>query len=467
MPHSVRAGTEGAAASLPGGIAVASTGVVSAIAEPQEAAHWSELAVSAIGSTIGGIAGGVIVIAITLMLKRGMELIAAQPTWVIIAAPIVGLALAALVLQGIGRAEVPVPQRGWRAWITFHPDEVRADITGDVLHTAGHEESFPWRHAPLRFVATLATVGSGAAMGTEAPAVYFGEAAGAWVGDHGSRWRRLLRPAALGGGAAGVAALMGIPLVGAAYILELGLRQKAPLSAERVVAAVTGGIIGWALDVILKLRLIRLVVPTEPPDDFMHAIVTAVCVGLVAGVVSGAAGNAIYRGKVWKASPVVRLALGAVATAIAAVLLVVVASPGAATGPGGGAIAWAERDTALAPTLLVVALLRAAMTAAAAAAGGCGGIFVPLLAIGDLGGRVVAPSLGIGHDLAGAAGAAAGISAGYRLPLTAIAMVLGYGAPPLAAVTCLGTVAVAFFTGEAVDSRIAAFTRYRRRARAG
>jgi H+/Cl- antiporter ClcA len=440
---------------------------VSAIAEPQEATPWSDLAVSAVGSVLGGFAGGLIVIAITLALKHGMETVAAQPTWLIVVAPLVGLTIAVLVLQGIGRARVPVPVRGWRAWITFHPDEVRHDITGDVLHTAGHEEAFPWRHAPIRFVATLATVGLGAAMGTEAPAVYFGEAAGAWVGDHGSGWRRLLRPAALGGGAAGVAALMGIPLVGAAYILELGLRGKAPLSVERVIAAVTGGIIGWALDVTLKLSLIRLVVPTEPPDHLVHAIVTALAVGLVAGAVSGLAGNAIYRCKVWTASPIVRLALGLVATAAFAVLLVVVASPAAASGPGGGAIAWAERDTGLASTLLIVALLRAAMTTAAAAAGGCGGIFVPLLAIGDLAGRVVAPSLGIGHDLAGAAGAAAGIASGYRLPLTAIAMVLGYGAPPLAAVTCLGTVAVAFFTGEAVDSLLAKLTRIRQRARGG
>ena len=74
-------------------------------------------------------------------------------------------------------------------------------------------------------------------MGTEAPAAYFGVAAGACLGDRGRWWRRLLRPAALGGGAAGVAALMGIPLVGTAYMLELGRRHSAPLSAERV----TGG----------------------------------------------------------------------------------------------------------------------------------------------------------------------------------------------------------------------------------
>jgi H+/Cl- antiporter ClcA len=47
------------------------------------------------------------------------------------------------------------------------------------------------------------------------------------------------------------------------------------------------------------------------------------------------------------------------------------------------------------------------------------------MVIGDLGGRVFAPSLGVQDDLAGAAGAAGGISGGYHLPFTALALVLG------------------------------------------
>ena len=95
-----------------------------------------------------------------------------------------------------------------------------------------------------------------------------------------------------------------------------------------------------------------------------------------------------------------------------------------------------ERD-ALPLTLLAVCLLRAVATTAAVAAGGCGGVFVPFLAVGDIAGRVFAPGLGVGNDLAGAAGAAGGIAGGYRLPLTAVVMVLGVGGPPLATLTCL------------------------------
>jgi H+/Cl- antiporter ClcA len=415
------------------------------------------LAIYALGGVLGGLVGSAFVIGVTLALKAGMELVAAQATWLIIGVPLAGLLICVLVLQGIGRSDDDRARpsrwpRFLRPFITFPRDAVRSDITGDVIATAGEEERFPWRLAPIRFLAVFATVGLGGPMGTEAPAVYFGIAAGDAACDRGRWWRKLMRPAALGGGAAGVAALMGIPLVGTAYLLELGRRHNAPLSAERLTAALIGGLIGWGADVIFDLSLIRLVVPKEPPDNFGHAVLTAAFVGLLSGVLTALMGAAVYRGKKWKASPALRLALGGLALGGTALLLAFFAAPSAASGPGGGAILWAERDLALPPALLFVAVLRAVATSAAAAAGGCGGIFVPFLAVGDLAGRVVAPGLGIGPDLAGAAGAAAGIAGGYRLPFTATAMVLGYGGPRLATLTCLATVGVAFVAGQAVDA---------------
>jgi len=105
-------------------------------------------------------------------------------------------------------------------------------------------------------------------------------------------------------------------------------------------------------------------------------------------------------------------------------------------------------------TLLAVCVLRALVTTAAVAAGGCGGVFVPFLAVGDIAGRVFAPGLDVGADLAGAAGAAGGIAGGYRLPITAVMMVLGVGGPPLATLTCLATVAVAFYAALAVEATL-------------
>jgi len=408
--------------------------------------RWLKLCSVALSALLGGLVGGFFVVAVTLVLKAGMDFVSGQSLGVVLVVPLLGLTLAVLVLEGFGKSE------GAGAWRTFAPGAVRADISADVVDSAGQEERLPWRLAPIRLLAILATVASGGAMGTEAPAAYLGVAAGAALGDRGRWWRQLLRPAALAGGAAGVAALMGIPLVGTAFMLELGRRRSAPLSAERVTAALIGGFVGWAINAIYKLNLIRLVVPKEPPDTFAHAAITALVIGAVSGAISALAASAVYRAKTWQASPIVRLALGGAAAVATALLLARIAGPSAAAGPGGGAILWAESVDALPLTLLAVCLLRAAATTAAVAAGGCGGVFVPFLAIGDLAGRVVAPGLGVGNDLAGAAGAAGGIAGGYHLPITALAMVLGDGGPPLATLTCLATVAIAYLAGAVVES---------------
>ncbi|HYN31216.1 MAG TPA: chloride channel protein, partial [Ilumatobacteraceae bacterium] len=260
-----------------------------------------------------------------------------------------------------------------------------------------------------------------------------------------------LRPAAIGGGAAAVAALMGIPLVGTAFMLELGRRRSVPLSAERVTAALIGGLVGWMFNAVFGLDLIRLVVPMVPPADLGDAIAAALLIGALAGGITSLTGAAIYKARGWQAGTSARLIIGALAMFAVAATIAIVATPSAAIGPGGAAIVWAETNDATWYALLAVALLRAMATVAAVVAGGCGGVFVPFLAIGDIAGRVFAPAFGVPADLAGAAGAAAGISGGYHLPVTAIMMVIGVGGPYLATLTCLATVIVAAFAGIAAD----------------
>jgi H+/Cl- antiporter ClcA len=403
-------------------------------------------------STFGGVLGGsiaaLLVIGFTALLKAMLSVVSRQNIWLLVLVPLLGLTVSVLVLYRFGLSAAAQRPHGLRravAWRSFPPGAARSHLTDDMVSCAGVEERFPWRLAPIRLLAICATVGLGGAMGTEAPAAYIGVATGTALG---TRWRRLLRPAAVGGGAAGVAALMGIPLVGAAYILELGRRHNAPLNGERVTAALAGGFVGWLWNRFLGVNLIRLVVPKEPPHSFYQALITALLIGGLAGSITAFSGAAIYRAKAWQASPIVRLAIGGAALGAAAVLLSMIASPSAAIGPGSGAITWVESATGTAAlTVLAVDVLRAIATTASAAAGGCGGLFVPFLAIGDLAGRVFAPSLEIPGDLAGAAGAAGGISGGYHLPFTAVALVLSQGGPRLAVLTCLATVVVAAFTG--------------------
>src|SRR3954462_15588346 len=211
-----------------------------------EGNRWSRIGTAVLGAFLGGVIGGFLVVAVTLVLKAGMDFGAGQNLWYVVLVPMLGLAVATLVLHGYGRGaagEHPPPN----PWRTFHPDVARADISSDVVASAGQEERFPWRLAPIRTLAIIATVASGGAMGTEAPAAYLGVAAGVCLGDRGRWWRRLLRPAAMAGGAAGGSALVGGPLVGAAFMLELDLPGRAPVNAERGAAALVGGFIGWAI----------------------------------------------------------------------------------------------------------------------------------------------------------------------------------------------------------------------------
>jgi H+/Cl- antiporter ClcA len=429
-------------------------------------AWWTNLGITVLGALLGGVVGGFVVVGVTLVLKAGMDLASRENTLYVVVVPLLGLGLATFVLHGLGRS-AGADGRQTHPWRTFPPDAIRADISGDVIECEGVEERFPWRLAPIRALAIVATVGSGGAMGTEAPAAYLGVAAGVCLGDRGRRWRRLLRPAALAGGAAGVSALMAAPLVGTVFMLELGLRSRAPVNVERSAAAIVGGFIGWAITAYLDLKFIRLIVPREAPQTFVQAVVTALLIGGLAGGISSLAGLAVNRAKKWKASPATRVAVGGAAIAGTALILAWIATPTAAVGPGGGAILWAENTPALPWTLLCVCALRATATTAAVAAGGCGGVFVPFLAVGDIAGRVFAPGLEVSSDLAGAAGAAGGIAGGYRLPITALVMVLSVGGPARATLTCLATVAVAYYAGlgvEAVLSRLKGVLAARRQA---
>jgi H+/Cl- antiporter ClcA len=400
-----------------------------------------------------------LVVGVTLVLKAILAVVSAQGLWLIIALPLLGLVVSELVLYGIRL----------RAWADFPVGLARSDLTGELVNYAGREEQFPWRVAPLQVMAIVATVGLGAPLGTEAPAAYLGVAIGVALADRGRgrKWRRFLQPAAVGGGSAGVAALMGIPLVGTAYILELGRRSRVPLSVERVSAGVVGGLIGWLLKLALGVDLLPLVVPREPPHSLAQGLATMWLIGLLAGAITGVAGWAIYRAKSWYPHPALRLVLGGLVLAGAAVMIAFIASPGAAVGPGRGAITWAESTEVAATTVLAVAVLRAVASTSAAAAGGCGGLFVPFMSIGDLAGRVFAVAFGVPSDLAGAAGAASGIAAGYRLPVTALMVALGQGGPRLATLTCIGTILVATFAGQIIQSALNRLPRPHRPARRG
>src|SRR5262245_58188650 len=126
---------------------------MSGTASPGAGSRWSSIATYAIGGLVGGLAGGTFVVVVTLGLKAMMDFVSSQITWVLIVVPLLGLALTVIVLRVFGRSEdVTQPRTGSRranAWRTFPRGAIQADITGDVVNTAGEEERFPWRLTPI------------------------------------------------------------------------------------------------------------------------------------------------------------------------------------------------------------------------------------------------------------------------------------------------------------------------------
>jgi H+/Cl- antiporter ClcA len=417
------------------------------------------IAAWAAAGLLGGLIGCLAAVALTELIKLSLAASAGLGPAALRLLPLLGVGLAVLILFGLGKGQsvqTIAPRETFRpgvapgslaAWYSFPHDIARADLTGDVVNASGLEERFPWNLAPLRALAILATVGLGAPMGTESPAAHIGVATGSWLGSAVPALRALARPLAIGGGAASVSALIGIPLVGSFFMAELAARRQIPLSAPRAAAMLAGGLSGWAVNAAFQLDLIRLVVPKLPPGGFLAALQATLCIGVLAGSLTALTGEAIYWARGWRDRPLTRLLIGGATLLVLALLIGVLATPAAAFGPGGAAIVWAETTSPAPLRLLALALLRAAATTAAVLAGGCGGVFVPFLAIGDLCGRVFAAPFGIAADLAGAAGAAAGIAGGYRLPFTAMAMVLGVGGPEGAQFTSMATVLVAALSG--------------------
>jgi H+/Cl- antiporter ClcA len=249
------------------------------------------IAAWAAAGLLGGLIGCLAAVALTELIKLSLAAAAGLGPAALRLLPLLGVGLAVLILYGLGRGQsvqTIAPRQTLRpgitpgslaAWYSFPHDIARADLTGDVVNASGLEERFPWNLAPLRALAILATVGLGAPMGTESPAAHIGVATGSWLGSSVPALRALARPLAIGGGAASVSALIGIPLVGSFFMAELAARRHIPLSAPRAAAMLAGGLSGWAVHSAFQLDLIRLVVPRVPPGGFLAALQATLCIG--------------------------------------------------------------------------------------------------------------------------------------------------------------------------------------------
>ncbi len=319
--------------------------------------------------------------------------------------PLVGLAAAAVVLRLGGRLSSGSADEYIKA---FHGD-------GDL----------PARAVPFRLVATAASVGAGAPGGLEGGSVYLGAAIGAALQR---RYRAVLASTDLhslvvAGAAAGVAAIFKAPATGAVFALEVPCRDD--LGRRLLVPALVGSATGYLSFVALVGTEPRLVVSGEAPFS-MKDLLGAAALGVGIGAVVRVWAKVILAAKAFQRRHPdwMCVLVGGASIGVSATVVHLATGEHLALTPGYNAIEWATdpRVGLGAVALLIVA--RMVGTAGTLAGGGVVGLFLPLVVVGGLMGRLVGGAIDAPNvTLFIIVGVAAGLGAGYRVPLAAVMFV--------------------------------------------
>jgi CIC family chloride channel protein len=356
------------------------------------------------------------------------------PVWLRIAAPAVGIGLAAAVLRLGGRL---------------------SPATADDYIANMHEPTaLATRPAPWRLLGALCTIGTGNPGGLEGPSIYLGASIGSAL-DH--RMRRSFhrdKAVMVAGAAAGVAAIFKAPATGVVFALEVPYRDD--FARRSLIPALVGAASGYTAFVI--------VMGTRPLFSFpmtstFHTVelFTSITLGMACGLLAHGLARAVGAVKARQRDG--RLA---VSLTVAAVVMVAAAAIGHAVyhrdlalTPGYAAVQWALDPRHSVAAVAGLMLLRFAGLLAVFRGGGVTGVFVPLVVLGALAGRVAAGLTG-DHNIGlfVVLGMAATLGAGYRVPLAAVMFVAETtGRESVLVPALLATVAAQFMMGSASVSK--------------
>jgi len=290
------------------------------------------------------------------------------------------------------------------------------------------EEQMRWRRIlPVKFLAGLAAIGGGMALGREGPTVQMGGATGLMV----SGWFRIKpgdgeRKALICAGAgAGLAAAFNAPLAGMIFVLEelqVGLTPVVFVAA--FLASVTSDVVCRVLTGDTPVFALHFI-----PGPSLHVLPVALLLGALAGL----GGVVFNRCLLASLDAFKRLAWPPFATGALAGLIAGLAAwiyPGVS---GSGSLL-AENalsgEIAIRWVLLLI-VARFVLTMTGYGCGAAGGIFAPLLVIGALGGlavgrvaHVVAPPWAPQPEIFAVLGMGALLTSIVRAPLTGIVLMI-------------------------------------------
>lgn len=354
-----------------------------------------------LGALVGLIVVALEWVSVEMLLHRLVD----APRWLRVVAPAAGVCVVSAVLFLAGRT-----------------DPGTSDLYVKTFHgtaTLGRRPFLP------KLAGAIGTVGSGAAVGLEGPAIYAGSSVGAWLGRLplrvlGNRAHRVLLAA---GAAAGVAAVFKAPATGVLFALEAPYKRD--IARQALIPALVASAAAYTA-FVLVLGADRLLPIGAAPVSLTHEILGAVVLGVIAGIAARGTAALFHRAKTLSHQPAKRR------LPVAALLLLGCGAAGAALvdqtimlGPGAEAAVEIVLDPSISLwVILALFVLRATATSAALGAGAVGGVFIPLVVQGLLLGRLIevffeSPAEGLFPVV----GLAAMLGAGYRTPLAAVMFV--------------------------------------------
>ncbi len=321
--------------------------------------------------------------------------------------PGVGLAVTALALRWFAAGATPATSEEYIR--SFHDRERRLDL----------------RPVLGRLIASAATLGSGAAMGFEGPAIYLGAAVGSGLQRRLSRFfpRDDTKVLLVAGAAAGVAAIFKAPATGVVFALEVPYQDD--LARRMLIPALFSAAAGYIVFAAFNGTTPLFPISGSPPFGFADLGVAAL-LGLACGLGARSFARLTRRAKSLGGGRHPALRIAGAGASIAGLIALGRLGTGQSLVLGSGypAIAWALQPHHALWIILVLFVLRALATASAVAGGGAGGLFVPLVVQGALLGAAAAKVFGVADTpLFPVLGVAAFLGAGYRVPLAAVMFV--------------------------------------------
>lgn len=370
--------------------------------------------------------------------RQGLDRLVTLPVPVQVVAPAVGLVAAALALR----------------WVAAGADP----STADEYIRSFHDPSRPMdlRPVPGRVAASIATLGSGGALGFEGPSIYIGSAVGTALHE---RFRRLFamtdaKALVVAGAAAGVAAIFKTPATGAIFALEVPYRDD---TAKRMLLpALVGSVAGYLVYAAIYGTEPLFPIGGSPPfgsRELLGAALVGVLAGLGARSFSALVGWAKDRAAA--AHPVLRIGVAGAALVGLAVVSRALYGESLTVGAGYDVIAWIVAEPRAWWALAALLVLRTLATTATLAGGGAGGLFIPLVVAGALVGALCSTGLSEPIQvLFPVIGVAAFLGAGYRTPIAAVMFVAeSTGRPGFVVPGLIATVVAQLVMGSASVSR--------------